>query len=260
MRSANRHLVSKLLFCYGAAFLLMLSSCTTQRILMQAKEEQRVQSVRPDSTFLPDPGYQYQIRPDDKISVSVWNNDDVSVGSVYGIYNSNEVYGKWLMVDKKGEVAMPQLGNIKVAGLTLVQLKELLTKQIAKTILNPVIDVKILNKEVTVLGEVKAPGNHLLVKEKYSLLEVIGMAGDFDSYANKAAVRIVRTQNDQSKTITVDLRKMKDYTLSNIEIHPGDVVYVPSRKGKDWDKRAGSTIIPAASAITTAVLLLKLFL
>ncbi len=240
--------------------LLAMVSCKTQGILMQSKTEQRIQSEKPDSSFLHDTAYEYKIRNDDKLSISIWNNDDISVGSVFGIYNSSEGYGKWLMVDKKGEIAMPQVGIIKVSGLTMIQLKETLTKKMAKTILNPIIDVKVLNKEVVVMGEVKNPGKRLLEKENYSLLEILGMSGDFDTYANKSRIQVVRMVNGQPRSITLDLSKMKNYALSNIDIHPGDIVYVPSKKGKDWDKRAGSTIIPAGSAITTAMLILKLFL
>jgi polysaccharide biosynthesis/export protein len=243
----------------ASCLLMFLFSCKTQHILMQSKKEQRIQSVNPDSVFLSNVSYEYKVRRDDKLNISVWNNDDISVGSVFGIYNSSEGYGKWLMVDKNGEIALPELGSLKVEGLTVLQLKEILRKQISRTILNPIIDVKVLNKEVTVLGEVKNPGKHLLEKEDYTLLEVLGMSGDFDTYANKRKIQVIRTIDNKPNSITIDLGRMKDYSLSNIRIQPGDVVYVPSKNGKEWDKRAGATIIPAASAITTVILLLKLF-
>ncbi len=239
---------------------VLLTSCKTQNIFVQSKSDLQKENVKVDSTFLPNDNYEYHIRKDDKLNISIWNNDEISVGSIYGIYNSSEGYGKWLMVDKKGEIAIPASGNFKVEGLTLVEFKELLYKQLSKTIQNPVIDVKVLNKDVTVLGEVKNPGKHLLEKENYSLLEVLGMAGDFDTYANKTKVQVVRKENNSIKAVTLDLTKMKNYEMNNVAIHPGDVVLVPAKKGKEWDKRSGSTIVPAGSAITTLILILKLFI
>ncbi|RZJ33961.1 MAG: hypothetical protein EOO18_08660, partial [Chryseobacterium sp.] len=68
-------------------FLLVLFSCKTYNVL----EEEKPSTSMQDFSF--DPNYEYKIRKDDKITLSVWGQDDLSVGSVYGIYNSNEVYG-----------------------------------------------------------------------------------------------------------------------------------------------------------------------
>ncbi|WP_072363281.1 polysaccharide biosynthesis/export family protein [Chitinophaga sancti] len=222
-----------------------------------SKQEQNTQKL--DSIFAFNDHYTYTLRKDDKINVSVWDNDDLSVGSIYGIYNSNEVYGKWLMLDDSGYVSIPKLGKINLFGLSVNAAKEKLTLAFKKWIVNPIVDVKVLNKEVTVLGELKAPGKILLEKENNTLLELIGKAGDFDFYANKKKIQVIRIVNSQPVSFIADLSRLKDLAATNIQIHPGDIIYVPSRRGKEWDRRAGSTIVPIASAISTAVLLTKIF-
>jgi polysaccharide biosynthesis/export protein len=237
--------------------LVQLCSCKTQALFEEPKKTVYPSS---DSLFLQvTSGNQYIIRKDDKLNISIWNNDDISVGSIYGIYNSDAGYGKWLLVDAKGEIAIPKLGNVKVLGLTLIQLKELLAKKLAETIKQPVIDVKVLNKEVTVLGEVKTPGKIHLEKENYLLTDIVGMVGDFELYGNKAKVQVIRIINDTPRSIAVDLTSMKGLQRNNIQILPGDIVYVTPRKTKEWDKRAGSIIIPVASAITAMLLIFKTF-
>jgi polysaccharide export outer membrane protein len=232
---------------------ILFTSCATQNIVtMQNKDKADLKTET--AAFNYNPNYEYTLQKDDKVSISVWDNDDLSVGSIYGIYNSNEVYGKWLMLDATGNVTVPKLGEINLMGLTVPQAKEKLTVGFKKWIVNPIIEVKVLNKEVNVLGELKTPGKYLLEKDNNTLLDVIAKAGDFDFYANKKKIQVVRLVNDQPVTIVVDLTKMDDYLSSNIQIHPGDVVYVPSRKGKHWDKRAGSTIVPLASLVSTLVL------
>jgi len=237
----------------GSLLMLLLNSCATQN-LMTTTPQQQVHTRAADSVFAYNPDYVYTLRKDDKISISVWDNDDLSVGSIYGIYNSNEVYGKWLMLDEQGNVAVPKLGQVNLLGLTITQAKEKLRNEFKKWIVNPIVDVKVLNKEVTVLGELKTPGKYLLEKEDNTLLDMIGKAGDFDFYANKKQVQIVRMVDNKPVSYTVDLTQMNSLAASNIQVHPGDIIYVPSRKGKHWDKRAGSTIVPIATIISSAVL------
>jgi polysaccharide biosynthesis/export protein len=232
------------------AFLaLAMSSCSSQNML------QKDPSIQEDSTvFVRQEAYQYTIRKDDKVSISVWDHDDLSVGSIYGIYNSNEVYGKWLMVDANGKIPVPQVGEVQAENMTVIALEESLRIAYSKFIKQPIVEVKVLNKEVTILGELKTPGKYLLEKEENTLVELLGKAGDFDFYADRAKVMVVRIVNGQPKSITVDLTQLSNYAKSNVYLLPGDVVYVPSRKAKVWDKRSGSIVVPATAIITTAVL------
>jgi polysaccharide export outer membrane protein len=228
---------------------MLLTSCSAPNVF------QKDASIKEDpSVFKADTNYQYRIRKDDKVSISVWDHDDLSVGSIYGIYNSNEVYGKWLLVGADGNITVPQLGEVNVAGKTILETEAALRKDLNRFIKNPVVEVKVLNKEVTVMGEMKSPGKFLLEKENNNLVELLGRAGDFDFYADRKNVQVIRDVNGESKSITVDLTQLENYTRSNIYLKPGDVVYVPTRKSKVWDKRSGSIIIPATAIITTMVL------
>ncbi len=244
-----------ILWLVGACLLLV--SCATQNILTTETPSFKEKKII-DSLFTADTAYEYKIRKDDKINISVWNNDDLSVGSIFGIYNSNEVYGKWLLVDMAGNITVPKLGEVHVLGLTIREAKEQLRTNFSKWIVNPVVELKVLNKEVTLLGELKTPGKYQLEKERNTLLELIGKAGDFELYADKRKIQVVRIINNNPVTKIIDMTKMSNYADANLALYPGDIVYVPSRKGKVWDKRAGAVIVPVATAISAAVLLGKL--
>ena len=205
--------------------------------------------------FAYDPNYVYTLKKDDKINISIWDHDDMSVGSIYGIYNSNEVYGKWLMLDADGNVEVPKLGTVNLMGLTVAQAKQKLSTELKKWIVNPIVEVKVLNKEVTILGELKTPGKYLLEKDEYTLLDIIAKAGDLDFYAEKRKIEIIRNVDGKPVSHVVDLTKVDNLISANVQIHPGDIIYVPSRSGKHWDRRAGSTVVPIASVISTAVLI-----
>lgn len=234
-----------------------LASCKTANLLMEPGSP-KTSVAQLDSTFFFNPTYQYRIRKDDKISISVWGQDELSVGSVYGIYNSNEVYGKWLLVDAEGHIEAPKIGAIHVQGLTLPQLKDTLKTRFSKWVVNPIIDVKVLNKEITILGEVRNPQVIQVDKDRNSLLELISKSGGFDFYANLRYVKVLRQEGEHVRVANINLTKSGDYLQKNIQLHPGDVVIVPSKKHKDFDKRI-STIVPFTTTVTAAAILLGAF-
>jgi polysaccharide export outer membrane protein len=231
---------------------LLFSSCKTQNLLVEKKE------TIDKTTFQYDKNYQYKIRKDDKISLSVWGEDDMSIGSVYGIYNSNEVYGKWLLVDANGNIELPRLGTKYVVGKTIPELKEEIKKEMTKWLVTPIIDIKVLNKEITILGEVRNPNVIQVDKDNNKLFEMISKAGGFDFYANLKSIKILRQEGENVKVTNIDLTKSDDILNTNIQLHPGDIVIVPSKKYKEFDKRIG-TIIPFTTAISAAAILLTFF-
>lgn len=231
---------------------LLFSSCKTQNLLEEKK--QTIDKI----TFQYDKNYQYKIRKDDKISLSVSGEDNLSVGSVYGIYNSNEVYGKWLLVDANGNIEIPKIGTTYIIGKTIPEMKDLLKTELKKWIINPVVDVKVLNKEITILGEVRTPGTIQVDKDHNNLFEMISKTGGFEFYANLKSIKILRQEDENVKVTNLDLTKSDDILNTNILLHPGDIIIVPSKKNKEFDKRV-ATIIPFTTTITAAAIIMGLF-
>lgn len=232
-------------------FLMLLVSCKTYNVLEEEQASRNMQN------FSYDPNYEYRIRKDDKITLSVWGQDDLSVGSVYGIYNSNEVYGKWLLVDINGNIEIPKLGRTPVVGKSLPELKEEIKTKLKKWLVNPIVDVKVLNKEIAVMGEVRNPAVIQVDKDQNTLLELVSKAGGFEMYANLKSIKILRQEGENVRVTNIDLTKMKDVPNQNILLHPGDYIIVPSKKSKDFDKRI-STIIPFATVTSAAAILIGL--
>ncbi len=243
-------------YLFFIAFFFLCTGCKTQNLFMESELQEDPQFFKQRAGE----DYQYQIRKGDKISVSLWDHDDMSVGSSYGIYNSNEVYGKWLMVDDSGLIVIPKLGKVQVLGNTVMQTEELLQNLYAKWVVEPIVDVKVLNKEVTVIGEFLHPGKYLVERDRVYLTDILAKAGDFDLYANRRKMKVIRMMGTQPKSITIDFTKADAMFSQNIQIRPGDIVYVPSRKGKIWDKRNGSTIVPITAIISSIVVVSQLLL
>lgn len=211
-----------------------------------------------DSLLYFNDNYEYTIRVDDKVSISVWGHDELSVGSTYGIYNSNEVYGKWLMVDAGGSIEMPRFGKMLVKGLTIMELKHNLKDSLGQVLNNPIVDIKILNREISLFGEFRDPTAILVDKEKNYLLDMIARVGGFDQYVNLKCIKVFRQIGEDTQVLTIDLTTKGDYRFKNVALYPGDIVIAPSRSYKEFDRRI-SVIIPFTSAITSAAIFKSAF-
>lgn len=237
-------------------FAIAFSSCKTTNLFVDKQAGNEVSQL--DSIFFNDAAYEYRIRKDDKITISIWGQDELSVGSTYGIYNSNEVYGKWLMVDAQGNIDLPKVGRMQVEHMSIIELKDSLKYTFGEWIKTPVIDVKILNREITVLGEVRDPQVIKIDEERNTLLEMIARCKGLEFYANAKHVKVLRQVGNDVHVANIDLTRTGDFQLKNINLYPGDVVIVPSKKYKEFDKRV-SIIIPFTSTLTAAAIFMGAF-
>lgn len=226
-------------------------SCAQQNILLKKV------SVNDPVLFVPDTVL-YRLRPDDKISISIWNNDDVSVGSLFGPYNSNEVYGKWLMLNYLGQITVPQLGVVSLGGLTIKQAEDKLTMAYAKYLVKPTLIIKVLNREITVIGEVRVPGTYTVDKERNTMIDLLAKSQGFDYYADKRNIKLVRKMNGTIREFQIDFTRLDALEVQRLVVLPGDIVSVSALPGKQLDKKA-QVLIPVAGILSTFAVLISLF-
>lgn len=229
----------------------LLSSCT-QNLFMSKKP------LAAPAALTVGPDYQYKLRKDDKITFSVFDHEELSIGSIYGHYPVSENEGKWELVDALGNLNVPRVGPYHVEGLTLLEAQTQLERLLAKWIVNPQITIKVLNLQATVLGEVNAPGNQHLEKEHTTLVEVLGKANDFGVYADKRHVKVLRQNAQGTQATEINLLKMTEFEQYNLVILPGDVVYVPSKNGKQFDRKS-PTILGIGSIVSTFFIVFRFF-
>lgn len=244
-------------FILFLGIILLLDSCKTQNLFHFSPEKEN-EEIKLDSIFRYRADYQHIIEIDNKVNISVWGQDELSIGSVYGIYNSNEVYGKWLMVDANGNIEIPKIGTMMVKGMTLPMLKDSIKSLISQWIANPIVDVKVMNKEITLLGEFRNPAVIHVDKDNNSLLELVAKAGGFEYYANLKSIKVLRQDGPKVRIANIDLTIASDEGARNIQLRPGDIIIAPSKKNKEFDKRI-STIIPIATSATSAAILIGAF-
>jgi len=138
------------------------------------------------------------------------------------------------LIDSEGNIEIPVLGKIKAAGITKTQLKGTITKMLLdkKLLVDPIVDIRHLNFEVTVLGEVASPAVINVPSEKISLIKALGMAGDITIYGKRDNVLLIREEDGVRKTRHIDLNSSDFLNSEYYYLKPNDVIYVEPNKAK----------------------------
>jgi len=177
------------------------------------------------------------LKTGDKITVSVWGHEDLSIGSVNSSYSSNEETGKWIVLNDEGKVNLPKIGRIVLEGLTIKEANYLLEQEYSSFLKNPIINIRVLNHYVTIIGEINDPGRFNLDSESSTLIELIADANGLAPYAKNDQVEIIRNINGKAHKLRVNLSDLAAFQDANILVQPDDVIYVAERKGKQKDKQ-----------------------
>lgn len=163
------------------------------------------------------------------------------------------------LVNPEGFIQLPVLGNIKAAGLTKEQLKSTITTKLLdqKLLKDPLVEIRYLNYEVTVLGEVKNPTVITVPNEKMSMLKAIGLAGDLTIYGKRDNVLLIRQEAGKRTTHHIDLTKPDFLSSPYYYLEPNDVVYVQPNKARATQSTMWPQLVPillTALSVTVIVL------
>lgn len=136
------------------------------------------------------------------------------------------------LVDKDGNIEVPVLGKFHVSGLTTTAIKDLVAAKAVKLFKDPVINVRLVNFKVTVLGEVARPGTYIINGEKASVVDALGMAGDMTIFGKRDNLLLARTVGDSKKMVRFNLNDPKVFASPYFYLRQGDLLYVEPSKGK----------------------------
>lgn len=166
------------------------------------------------------------------------------------------------LVGPDGTIKFPILGVIKVVGLTKQQLQAYITEALIerKLLAQPIVDIRFLNYEVTVIGEVARPTIINVPDEKITLLEALGLAGDITIYGKRSNVLIIREGEGEREVEKVAVRvnlNSKDFLTSPYYyLKSNDVVYVEPTKARVAGASRLNLFLPAIiSAFTASILI-----
>lgn len=167
--------------------------------------------------------YDYEVSSGDILNVTVWDHPELTIPA--GSDRSPSEAGNWVHSD--GTIFYPYVGKVKVAGLNVTQIRDILRERLAEYIQSPQVDVTIAafkSKRVYVTGEVKGPGAQPITNVPLTLLEAVSNAGGLTENADWSDVTLTRG----GETTRYSLRDLyqQGNIGENLVLHPSDIVHV----------------------------------
>jgi polysaccharide export outer membrane protein len=159
---------------------------------------------------------EYIVGESDVLHVNVWKEPEVS---------------QTVTVRTDGNISLPLINEVKVSGMTPLQIQIMIAEKLKAYLTNPQVTVtvtEIRSKRAFITGEVARPGGYSLNAET-TVLQLIAEAGGFTTFAKRDAIVILRLENGMQQKLAF---KYKDVVQGknasqNIALRPGDTVVVP---------------------------------
>ncbi len=150
------------------------------------------------------------------------------------------------LVNSDGNIQLPILGNVTAEGLTKKQLRESISNKILqkKLLIDPIVDIRHLNFEVTVIGEVGNPTVITVPSERISLIKALGLAGDLTIYGKRENVLLIREESGKKITRHIDLTSSEFLNSPYYYLQPNDVVYVEPNNTKIATASRSQQLVP----------------
>jgi polysaccharide export outer membrane protein len=171
----------------------------------------------------------YVIGAEDLLEISVWDNTQIS---------------RTVPVRPDGKISLPLLNDVQAAGLTPMQMREVLNTLLTPFI--PLVDVSVIVREVrsfkvTVLGEVRTPGRYD-IRSRSTVLDLLASAGGLTEYAARNRIVVLRRDGAGRRQIPFPFDRImqkpgagvrpaaiddEDTADVNFDVEPDDIILVP---------------------------------
>ncbi|MCJ8152348.1 polysaccharide biosynthesis/export family protein [Chryseobacterium sp. SSA4.19] len=237
-------MILKKYFIYG--FLsVALFSCTPRQEINYMKD---IESIALDNSVK---NSRITLQPGDQLIITVTAKDMDVVKPFNQVYSSSTtitqystpssnnlpqqmpVSGPTYRVDTDYNIVVPQIGKVSVQNENIESLRVKLEGLIGKYVKDPVVDAKLINFRVSVVGEVARPGTYVVPDGNATVWSALGLAGDLTTYGVRQNVLIIRNVDGQITHNRVDLTSAQFINTPFYYLKQNDVIYVQPNENRE---------------------------
>lgn len=241
----------------GAALLLLLSSCVGSRVVNYLNDP----SLAPGASKLfENQKFEYRLQVNDVLSIRVLGLDDqsnryfnIDADNAGLMFSDAALYVNGFSIDKNGMVQLPQVGKVKLQGLTVGEAQELLQRKVNEYFTTATVILKMVNWRVSVLGNVPRAGTYMVYNNQITILDALALAGGPNEYADKSHVTLMRQSDRGVQALYVDLSTTDVLRSEYYYLLPNDVVYVPALRARPGRMNLEILSVILATLSTAAV-------
>ena len=179
----------------------------------------------------------YVIAPSDRLAIDVFGVQELT---------------RTVQVDPDGRFALPLVGVVQAAGATPTELAGTIADRLRERYMrNPqvAVNAETINQNVTVEGQVRAPGV-FPVTGRTTLLQAMARAQGLTENANTSYIVVFRRVGEQQMAALHDVRAIRQGIYPDPEIYPNDVISV----GEDRGRRVFALAFQTAALLTAPVI------
>ncbi|WP_190808472.1 polysaccharide biosynthesis/export family protein [Flagellimonas sp. S3867] len=215
-------------------------------------------------TLVEEGAFNTKFKVDDLVSIHI-STLDPEASAPFNLFRGAEEGGIRAqqvnyLVDKNGEIDFPVIGKVKIVGLSPSETRALLRDKLTDYLKNPIINIRIRNFTVTILGAVNRPGTYPVNGEQITIMEALGLAGDINIKGRRDNVMVIRDFDGTKVYNRINLNEKNALKSPVYYLTQNDVVYVePNKSGKtesSLDQRASIAISIVSIIVTSTVILL----
>ena len=187
--------------------------------------------------------------------VSIYKEGGTLQAGAVGKTGFNGGGGMGYLVDEAGNIEYPVLGKINVKGKTVREVKEMLSASLTSYVKSPVVEVRITNFKVSLVGEVGSPGFVIAPTQRLSIVEALAAAGDISLGGRKDNIMIIRQQNGRQEIGYIDLTKRTAFQSPYYYLKQNDIINVsPSVVRRQEVNTFTRVYLPTFTTIISAIL------
>lgn len=242
--------------------LLIINSCASRKDMVYLQD---IDSKNSQESTL---NYELKLHPDDMLSIIVSaENPEVTnpfnLPQIQSNYNIGKDQSgiKTYLIDKEGFINFPVLGKVHLAEMSCLQANKKIVDLISTYIKNPIVNIKILNYKISILGEVNDPGSFSFNSERVTILEALAMAGDLSIFGKRENILIIREADGKKSYNRIDLTNSSFMESPYYYLSQNDLIIVEPNKTKMNSSKFGPNISIAFSIasllITLGILIFK---
>jgi len=213
---------------------IVLSSCASRKnvLLIQDKDKTgAIEFANPKQTA-------YKVQPGDNLFIKVYSVDPKTSKffqtDLPTLMNPTYLYLNSYTVNDNGFINFSFVDKMYVQSLTIEEIRTLLQKTVNEYFKEATVSVKLVNFRVTVLGEVKMPGEFTIDKDQINIFQAIGLAHGVLDFGDRTEVSLIRQIEGGSEVHTVDLTDKKILESEYYYLMPNDIVYIKPLKAKSY--------------------------
>lgn len=203
----------------------------------------------------------YRISPDDRITFEMYTNDGaVIIDNLSGISDTrlNSATNKEFIVRSNGEVELPVIGKVKIAGLTIEECEDTLVSKFT-SYQDPFVQLRVTNQRVIVF-----PGNGSdamvipLLNSNTTLMEAIALAGGITERGKANTVKLMRNVHGKREVYALDLSTIEGLKYVDMIVQANDYIYIEPTP--DLAKEVREDVAPIVSLIASAMFIFSAIL